>query len=102
VSRGPDGALLINTAEDLHLRARAPNVSAVNTVGAGDAMLAAVGREILEGAPHEQWLRWGVAAGTAAVQNPAGQLPSLRSVAALANKIRIEILQSTRGSRRQS
>lgn len=74
VSRGAKGALLVNVAEEFAEAVRMPPVRTVNTVGAGDALLAAVARQIEIGAPPEEWLRCGVAAGAAAVQCAAGQL----------------------------
>ena len=48
----------------------------VNTVGAGDAMLAGAARAINSGLPPESWLQWGLACGSAAVRQPAGVLPA--------------------------
>ena len=75
VSLGARGGLLVHAREGRELRAPAPRVSPVNTVGAGDALLAAVARRMEQGEPPEEWLRWGVAVGTAATQLTAGQLP---------------------------
>lgn len=74
VSRGAKGALLVHAAEGFLEAARTPPVRPVNTVGAGDALLAAVAGQIERGTPAAEWLRCGVAAGTAAVQCAAGQL----------------------------
>ena len=74
VSRGAKGALLVNAAGRFEKAMRTPPVRPVNTVGAGDALLAAVAGQIEQGASPEEWLRCGVAAGAAAVQCAAGQL----------------------------
>jgi fructose-1-phosphate kinase PfkB-like protein len=76
VSRGARGALLVNAAEKVCLRGKAPRIRAVNTVGAGDAMLAAVAACVLSGCPAAEWLRHGIAAGCAAARQPAGSFPT--------------------------
>ena len=75
VSRGHEGGLLVNRREKREFSARPPRLKPVNTVGAGDAMVAAAVRQISLGAPPLEWLRWGVAVGTAATQCVAGHLP---------------------------
>lgn len=75
VSRGGKRSLLVNVAEDFQLFAAPRKVKPRNTVGAGDAMLAAVARQIQLGAAPEVWLRQGLAIGSQATQLPAGDLP---------------------------
>lgn len=76
VSRGAQRGLLINSAENFQSFAVPPRGKPRNTVGAGDALLAAVAREIqLDHAPGE-WLRQGLCIGTRATQLPAGTLPA--------------------------
>ncbi len=75
VSRGAKGGLLVNVAAGFFETVRPPARRTVNTVGAGDALLAAVAQQIVEGAPPSDWLRCGVTAGAAATQCAAGQLP---------------------------
>ena len=87
VSRGGDGAVLVNAPEELGFSARPPRIGAVNTVGAGDAMVAAIAREISRGAPPQEWLRRGVAAGTAATQCAAGRLPTTALIKSLSERI---------------
>ena len=72
VSRGAKRSLLVNVAEKFEAFARPPSVKPRNTVGAGDALLAAVTRQIQLGAPPEQWLCVGVAIGSAATQCSPG------------------------------
>jgi 1-phosphofructokinase family hexose kinase len=87
VSRGADGALLWNSQSHIGFSARAPKVRTKNTVGAGDAMLAAiVWRKQLASRPDE-WLRWGVATGTAASACEGGVLANLDSIRKLAQRI---------------
>ena len=75
VSRGAKRSLLVNTAENFQCFAAPPRAKPRNTVGAGDAMLAAVAHQIQCGASPEEWLRCGLATGTAATQLRPGQLP---------------------------
>ena len=90
VSRAGAGALLVNVRENFTAFARIPAVSVRNTVGAGDSLLAAVALQILREQPPHEWLRWGVATASAAVQVPAGTLASLVKVRELAGRVRIE------------
>lgn len=62
VSLGGDGVLLLDEAGDCH-RMAAPAVKVVNTVGAGDSMVAGFLAGICEGYDHA--LRLGLAAGSA-------------------------------------
>ncbi len=86
VSRGARPSLLINRTLDAELYAKPPRVTPLNTLGAGDAMLAAAAWQIELGAPPAEWLRWGVAAGTAATQCRPGELPSLKLILRLFSK----------------
>ena len=76
VSRGPKGALL--AGHGTVLACRAPAVRVRNTIGAGDALVAAVAAHI-ERTP-EEWLSWGVATGTAATECSAGELAPLSRI----------------------
>ena len=89
VSRAGAGGLLVNVRDNFAVFARIPKVPVRNTVGAGDSLLAAAALQILAGAPPLEWLRWGVATATAAVQVRAGNLPPLAKVRAVAGQIRI-------------
>lgn len=94
VSRGKRGALLANVQSGSMFKAAVPAVSRVNTVGAGDAMLAAVAQQIAIGAPAEDWLRWGVAAGTCATLNPPGVLAKPGQMNEFARQIKVRPLRS--------
>lgn len=87
VSRDKEGAVLVNTTEGIGLSAAPGATRVVNTVGAGDAMVAAVAARVVEGCAPEAWLRWGVGAGTVATRHPAGVLPSPRDIARAANEV---------------
>ena len=93
VSQGPQGALLWNSQSGIGFSARAPKVQVRNTVGAGDALLAAVAREVQRGAPPEDWLRAGVATATAAVQNQGGQLALRSEMRRFAGSLKLQRLK---------
>jgi fructose-1-phosphate kinase PfkB-like protein len=76
VTRGAKPALLVNAHADQELTAKPPLVQPRNTVGAGDAMLAAVAQQVIREALPEEWLRAGLAAGSKATQLQAGRLPA--------------------------
>ena len=83
LSLGAKGALLVHQREGFCEQAQPPPVTPRNTVGAGDALLAAVAQQIGENAPPRAWLRRGVAAGSALTQCAAGALPDVRSIGRL-------------------
>lgn len=64
VSLGAEGALLLDEKGGLH-RAAAPAGTAVNSIGAGDSMVAGFLAGYLQTGSWEQALRYGVAAGSA-------------------------------------
>jgi fructose-1-phosphate kinase PfkB-like protein len=74
VSRGAKRSLLVNHQGRFECFAKPPNVKPCNTVGAGDALLAAVARQIQRGATPEEWLKFGLKIGSAATQLAAGKL----------------------------
>ena len=78
VSRGSDRSLLINVRETFLKFAAPRRVNPRNTVGAGDALLAAVAHKIQQDAPPPEWLKEGLATGTAATQLLPGHLPVAR------------------------
>jgi 1-phosphofructokinase family hexose kinase len=90
VSRGRRRALLVNHALKTKLSARPPSVRPINTVGAGDALVAGIASQIGAGGRPENWLRWGVAAGTAATQCDAGKLSSAALIARILSQVKIE------------
>jgi 1-phosphofructokinase family hexose kinase len=81
VSRGPKGALVVGNGR--MLSCRAPSVGVLNTIGAGDALVAAVALGIRRGCAVEEWLAKGVATGTAVTECRAGELPTRRRIDAL-------------------
>jgi fructose-1-phosphate kinase PfkB-like protein len=79
VSQGPAGAILVHAKEDFFAAIEAPKAQPVNTLGAGDALLAAAAWQIEHEANPAEWLRQGVTIGSAATQCPAGCLPERAS-----------------------
>ncbi len=73
VSRGGKRGFLVN-AERFECAAKPPRVKPLNTVGAGDALLAAVARQIQLGEPPEKWLKAGLEVGSRATTCLAGQV----------------------------
>jgi len=84
VSLGPDGALFVDGGGERHLPA--PAVDPVSAVGAGDAMVAALTLALARGAPIEAALRYGVAAGAAALLTPGTRLVRRADVERLAGR----------------
>lgn len=78
VSMGAAGAALVTA--DRYLHQRAPVVKVGSKVGAGDSMVAGLVLRLAQGAPLEDALRYGVAAGSAAVMSPGTQLCQKRDV----------------------
>lgn len=74
VSRGAKRSVLLNAPENFRAFAVPQRVKPRNTVGAGDALLAAAARQIQNGAPPQKWLEFGLKIGSAATQRMAGKL----------------------------
>ena len=72
VSLGAQGALLVGPG--MSERIAAPTVQRRSTVGAGDSMLAAVTLKLAAGAGWREALRYGVAAGSAAIIRDGSEL----------------------------
>lgn len=89
VSLDAGGALLANAAEGFRAEAKAPRVEALNEVGAGDALLAQVALRVAAGDDPLEWLRMGVATGTAFVQVPAGKMPRRGLIRRMAQEVRV-------------
>jgi 1-phosphofructokinase family hexose kinase len=89
LSRGRAGAMLVHAGLAVFLSARVPRGKACNTVGAGDAMLAAVTAQIVAGGGPQDWLREGIATGTALTRCEAGILPGLPLIRGLAKEIEV-------------
>jgi 1-phosphofructokinase family hexose kinase len=75
VSRGAEGASLIHARLVIVISQSASRVSIRNTVGAGDAMVAAAAQALIQKASPEVILDRALKAAAALVQQPAGQLP---------------------------
>ena len=71
-SKGAEGAILVTADDDVRLRA--PDVEVNSPIGAGDSMVGAFVWRLVEGDPLDEALRWGLAAGAAAVLTPGSEL----------------------------
>lgn len=76
VSRGPRRGLLLHQVEGFQAFAAPPRVKPRNTVGAGDALLAAVAHAVQCGVPPKAWLEAGLRTGSSATARLAGCLPT--------------------------
>jgi 6-phosphofructokinase 2 len=87
VSLGENGALLVGT--DMALRANAPNIEEVSSIGAGDSFLAGLIWAFAQNwTPHDA-LQHAVAAGSAALLAPGTGLFCLEDVARLKRQIAV-------------
>lgn len=88
LTQGERGARLFHPQGELH--GRPPPVVVVDSVGAGDAAVAGLLHALMQGerAP-EQWLRWALAAGSAACEQPGAQAPRADRVRALLDGVQI-------------
>jgi 1-phosphofructokinase len=87
VSRGSEGALFV--AASRAISARLPVVSALSTVGAGDAMVAGLVAGLAEGGDLERLARLSVAFAAAKLGGVGPNLPSVSAVEALAARAEI-------------
>lgn len=74
VSRGAGASLLLNVQEQFQTFAKPTRVKSRNTVGAGDALLAGVARQVQLGSPPSAWLEHGLSVGTLATQCLPGKV----------------------------
>jgi 6-phosphofructokinase 2 len=87
VSLGAGGAVAVDA--DAAWEARAPTVPIRSKVGAGDSMVAGMVRALLAGAGLDEMLRWGVAAGAAAVMTDGSELCRRDDVERLLGQVRV-------------
>lgn len=85
VSLGAAGALL--ATRDSCVRIRAPSVRAVSKIGAGDSTVGGIVLALTRGRPIHEAVRYGVAAGAAAVISPGTKLCKLEDTERLYKKI---------------
>jgi len=91
VSRGRAPALLVNSLRGQFFEAGPVREPAVNTVGAGDAMLAGAIKAISDGLPPAAWLQLALACGSAAVRHRAGILAGTHLIKRLARETQRKI-----------
>jgi 6-phosphofructokinase 2 len=85
-SRGPSGVVLM-TPDSEAMWFRPPPVHPVSTVGAGDSMVAGIAAALVNGRSLDQAVRFGVAAGTAAVLTPGSELCDPEDVERLIGRV---------------
>ena len=90
VSMGDNGAFFVTG--DQVLRGYCPKVSVVSTVGAGDAMMAALAHYTAAGCSLEETARRAVAVASASVMCDGSQPAELDKILPLIDKVRIERL----------
>jgi 6-phosphofructokinase 2 len=88
VSLGAAGALLVERHG--HERLRAPTVPIKSRVGAGDSMVAGLTLRLAQGDSVREAVRFGVAAGAAAVMTPGTELCRKEDAESLYDKIAVE------------
>lgn len=93
VSLGAEGAMLVNAAESFAAHARVTTNTAINTLGAGDAMLSGAAYSAFTSRPPIEWLREGVAAGTAATRTRAGTMLSRRDYKDVLAGVEVKMLR---------
>lgn len=90
LSMGAEGALLVTGAEAL--LARAPILSPVSTIGAGDSFMAALVLSLSTGLGPGEALRRAVAAGSAALLSPGTQLCRASDMERLLDRVSVGAL----------
>jgi 6-phosphofructokinase 2 len=90
VSLGAAGALIVEKSG--HQRLRAPTVHIKSKVGAGDSMVAGMTLRLAQGRSVLEAVRFGVAAGAAAVMTPGTELCRKEDAESLYEKIAVESL----------
>lgn len=90
VSMGGNGAIFVT--KDRVLRGRCPKVSVVSTVGAGDAMMAALAHYTAAGCSLEETARRSIAVASASVTCDGSQPAELDKILPLIDKVTIEYL----------
>ena len=90
VSMGADGAVFVT--KDRILRGRCPKVSVVSTVGAGDAMMAALAHYSAAGCSLEETARRSIAVASASVMCSGSQSAELDKILPLIDRVGIEII----------
>lgn len=90
VSMGADGAFFVT--RDQVLRGYSPKVAVVSTVGAGDAMMAALAHYAAAGCSLEETARRSIAVASACVMCDGSQPAELDKILPLIDRVRIEYL----------
>ncbi|MBU0548891.1 MAG: HAD hydrolase family protein, partial [Candidatus Omnitrophica bacterium] len=91
VSIDKEGAVLVN--ENTVLWARPPRIRPLNTIGAGDALVAGLVYMFSLGAPLEEAIKFGVASGTATCLGAGIDMAGLEEIESLLNTIEVNRLE---------
>ena len=89
-SMGGEGALFVTA--DQCIRGRNPKVSVVSTVGAGDAMMAALAHYSAAGCSLEETARRAVAVATATVMYSGSKPAEFSAILPMIDRVRMEYL----------
>lgn len=95
ISMGKDGAVVMDRREGY--RAWPFDVEPQSTVGAGDAMVAAVAYALLAHRPLEEIARWATAAGTVTAAKSGTQVCTLEEVRCALDRVRVAALGVSSG-----
>ncbi|WP_417565725.1 1-phosphofructokinase family hexose kinase [Marinobacter sp.] len=87
VSMGAEGVLLVTSSSVL--KAEAPSVPVISTVGAGDSMVAGTAGLLAQGASEREALREGIACSAATVMQPGTELFNKETVDRLRGEVRV-------------
>ncbi len=90
VSLGSEGAIAVS--KGTAWKGRPPKVQVQNEVGLGDSLVAGVVYQLARGAAWPEALRWGIAAGAASAAAPPVTLCGYQEVAAMAEKVAVEVI----------
>lgn len=90
-SMGEEGAVFVT--KDRALRAYSPKVPVVSTVGAGDAMMAALTHYSAAGCSLEEIARRAVAVSAAAVMQDGSQAADMRTILPLFDRVELSVLE---------
>lgn len=90
LSLGAKGA--IGSSPQEHWMATPPPIASKSTVGAGDAMVAAILQSLIKGRPLPKTLSWGVASGTAAASQSGTDFGTLEEIRTLEKQVQLEAL----------
>jgi 1-phosphofructokinase family hexose kinase len=90
VSRGANGLVVTDGKDTFEAKLTMERI--INTVGAGDSLLAGIAKALVDGASMQEFARWGVACGTANTQLAGAGFITLELVNQFLPKVKIKKL----------